>query len=669
MVEHNKISQFELAQIPASSYEQDADSPERQSLESAVGRLNEIRDNVADRYELSPEDPRLDGLVDVEVASYVESASRQPDLEIASDATDTGVMEVIGDPEAYLTAHQLDVLPVGSLGESLHKIELELGSPSVEIAVNVIEGSARARQSMLGWEQFDSTAQESSSENNEELNQSELEKTIESAKERAGEMSERGLERSQFDGERAVEAISTYYEDQEVTLALLESFDGVPSDEKLEEIRELRNQDELSLSSEVYNQIFTALESAQSDEGKREILETAVGLSYIEPCIGALTLEEADVKQIAERKHELLEKINPDLSYNTVDNNIKYIEDAQVATLNEVRSGGQLLFHNTNFGRAIEDRGSLQGRFAQEGSYGSSMKTTADKEGHSQLIHFSEYYEPYNYKDGAPGSIEDKRSETYAIPLAQLVEQAPISGGLERATVPVKENSDFKLVELEGANVDKVGSGDAQLIGTSKLENDRVFWTEGRSQELAADYRIPVDREGVYVLQSSVDRRVVGSEDVSNEMYVKSLGLELPEGVTPEDLKAGDILSYGYHEMREELKRYDKPADLSPGVWTNPKARELRGSVEKFIQDKVGGSRPEEANYKYLDIDSNQEYGRNDPQITEIMQESAARYDGQVVVPLRAVGDSFVYRDNDNSVAGTYANRVKRLQQLSKTNS
>lgn len=510
----------------------------------------------------------------------------------------------------------------------------------------------------------------------ERMEQRELsptERTVEAAKERAAEMAERGIERSDFDGEAVEQAIESYYGDQEVTLSVLESFGGVPSDEQLAEIRQLRNQDELGVESEVYNQVFTALETASSEEERRDVMEAAIRLSYTEPCVGQLSLEAGDIQAIAERKQALLGGINPDKTNaysDTVDFQVKQIEEAQEVALNEVRPAGQLLFHNTGFGRAIEDRGGgLRGRFSQEQAYGDSHKATADKEGHSQLIHFSEMYDPFNYKGSEQDDGAVSRSETYAIPLAKVIENAPVAAGLEMATVTKKAESSFVPRERRGANVGAIGAGEMQQVGSDTFSKDRVFWANESSQALAADYAIPLNAKEVYVLQSSYDREN-SSEAVSNDLYVKALGVELSEEVSPDALSQGDILSMGYRDLREELQRYDMPADVSADKWGQPGARKLRDQVTEHLREKVTSYRGPEAAYTYVDLgDEKMSYGAHNERIAAIMDESQQRYEGQMVVPLRASGKDFVYRGSgdgfvgeDNAVSGAFADKVARMK-------
>lgn len=153
MPSQNEISHFELEPSFDSNIEKDKNLEREASLEGAAARLDAIRENLIETYGVSENDPQSKILLDIEVSDYVRDASEHSDQSITEGAVDTGFLEILSDENAVHTAHQLDSLPVGVLGESLRKIESELGPGSVETAVTMIESSGKSYEKP-GWNQL-----------------------------------------------------------------------------------------------------------------------------------------------------------------------------------------------------------------------------------------------------------------------------------------------------------------------------------------------------------------------------------------------------------------------------------------------------------------------------------------------------------------------------------
>jgi len=502
----------------------------------------------------------------------------------------------------------------------------------------------------------------------------EQEKTIDAAVERAERAAEAGIERSDFQGPEVRRAIKSYYVDHETTLTVIEAIAaGTLSAEDKEKLLTKKSSD--SAEESIFDKAISAsirLGDGGETEKRDNILLATLGDVYEEPCVGQRTLDEADIDELARRKSDVEDMLKPPLYDNKearIDSAKRGIELAQVAARNETRDAGQLLFHNTFFGHDVDMNGSLRGRHQQEGSQDKVNVTTGNIAGHSSLTHWSEMYDPIGYK-WATDSTEkaDKgMALTLAVPLGEVIKQAPLARGMEYANVDAKAGRDVDASQIghEGQKVvGEIGSGGMDSVGHATPNVDRVFWASKESVSEGASYDVPVG--GTDIMQLDPERGIempvvyaIQSDNDRLRNYNETLR-KVPPGDT-ELRQDMDTLS-----QREMLHKYGQALDdpnngIGYGYPTRIDIQDLRLSTASPASQWISGGADIRLTGGEPGARSDYQAAAAEPYIRGIQKESIDRFAGSYVVPLRAVKMNFRSNTRDNSVINQYGTSLDEV--------
>ncbi len=194
--------------------------------------------------------------------------------------------------------------------------------------------------------------------------------------------------------------------------------------------------------------------------------------------------------------------------------------DARRSTANldfweDTRHAGQLEFHNSGQFDKISAPGFvLRSRTQQQeltGTFHAQMPTHQRPDGnmHTNLPHFSETYDPRNYKaqvDGKDVVKVDGRSfpATAAIPLAVIISTAPYARNARYGIVELKDIGQLDQVPVKDGTGD-IGSQGADMHGLHG--EDRVFMADNRSEHArkAVNYDLNFGDTG-YVVMTEVEK-------------------------------------------------------------------------------------------------------------------------------------------------------------------
>ncbi|QQS21575.1 hypothetical protein IPM09_03545 [Candidatus Saccharibacteria bacterium] len=268
---------------------------------------------------------------------------------------------------------------------------------------------------------------------------------------------------------------------------------------------------------------------------RREQLQSAdeaiSGIFLNEVCVGAMTLEEEDIQQVASL-HELVRQaaIREDLLFTAADGRelwqeqpgeyvggaslyhrrelVKpYVIEQELATRRnhkalahqDMRHAGQLLFHNTpNLAEITRSSFKLASRghqYEKTGDFvtGSNRDTI---EQHSNLSHWCEEYMPSAYKlpVGAVVANADRSPGTVAVPLAEIVAQAPYSArDIEYGVLEAKKGVVLDVTQNDGVIY---GENNGSNDSPGRFGRDRVFLKGNRAdqQEAAQNFELDFGR-------------------------------------------------------------------------------------------------------------------------------------------------------------------------------
>jgi hypothetical protein len=515
---------------------------------------------------------------------------------------------------------------------------------------------------------------ESDTINPESEHKSSVEQTIEDAKGIAMERAVEAIERSEFSGPEVEGAIKGFYVDHEVALKLI----GTLVEGSTAEAATISNLDgeSLGIESELLRsavQKLAQLRTEQKDDKFNELAETVChDALFREPCVGQSTLTDETIKQAVEEVNRLQKSL-----YSLQEPYAKkprlidegWIRQSMEDAHNEVRSAGQLLFHNTPYGLDISTgNASLRGRAKQKssvlaGEQKSVRMVTSDNEGHSDNIHWSELYDPISYKTinmrtpGIEQVAPDKvQGVTFAVPLAEVIEHAPIARGIKYAVVEGKPGAEsINPEDVRGSAIGDVGRGEPDAIG-SRASIDRVFWATTDTRETAMDYEIPLSGgvdNSVYTIQSGVNR-------LWNYRYRRE---NIVEGTDEEKQLQEDARTL---PEKDFLDKYGAGILVQGSAKETPTAvfiDDLRvpSSTQTALEAKIGGE-----SVIGMDIDNKDRVSREtmvataEPVIRRLQAESRQRFDNQYVVPLRAVYAGFM-NSGDNRVNKAYGEDTAQL--------
>lgn len=282
--------------------------------------------------------------------------------------------------------------------------------------------------------------------------------------------------------------------------------------------------------------------------------------SYRNQLTGSLEWGGRGVKEIRPDKQRLLDSL----------------ADAQESFWEDCRYAGQLEFHNTGYMHEITTTGGLMPRTEQFRRTGTMrFQTAAYQENmHSIVPHFSEQYDPTEYKKGRDGEspnrkAKDARGATIAIPLAEVIKTAPFARDAEYAEVMIKRGTDpdqaptVPTPTLEGTTTLDVGHDDWEgAVGT-----DRTFFAAPNEDGPVKpdQYEFPMDRDVTIILY--------GDEEISrSENY--GIGESLP----------------GRLHISEQVDPADAVAELQRRTFEDPRYKDklivpLRRGVFEFVAE------------------------------------------------------------------------------------
>jgi hypothetical protein len=496
---------------------------------------------------------------------------------------------------------------------------------------------------------------------------------VEGALERAETLAEAGIEKSDFRGPEVREAIKGYYTDHEVTLQMVgDIVRGAAAEDEVEKALATRD-GSFTIGNEQLREairVLADLDQSQKINERNEFAETVLDTLYREPCIGQLTLDEDVINRVAREKAQLMLAVSwRARRYFSIEQcqeeEARKIRSAEKSTINETRHAGQLLFHNTVYGHDMGWNGSLRGRHRQRNTQDKVSITTVDLPGHARLPHWSELYDPIGYKQPQENNrlVESMQALTVAVPLGEIVKQAPFGRGLEYAVVEAKDDHDVAalLVGSEGGSVvGEIGPGAADNMGAGLASIDRVFWASNDDPDTGADYDVPIlgadimrmdDTQGfevpvVYQIQSDSDRlrnynRAARDKDrvdgIRTDMATYSQRELLHEhGSAVNSVGAG--MGFG-HPNRVSIEDVSLDTD-SPAIdWVD-------GGASLALK---GGERG---------INRSEQARAAEEPIRKIQQESVDRFKNEYVVPLRAISTKLGGM-GDNSVRNQYGEKLE----------
>lgn len=493
---------------------------------------------------------------------------------------------------------------------------------------------------------------ESKPRSKEVLEETSVEETIENANSRALEKSVEAIERCEFKGEKIGEAIHDYYQDHTISLALLKRIVTGSG----EFSRQVSQKEPASLgikSAELVEAVrgLAELSSLNIDKDKfSEAADEVLKMIFSEPSVGQLTL---DTKTISEVADDIV-SIRQALSGRGMgerasrDDVIDSIQDTIERTRKEVRPAGQLLFHNTSFaddilvGESPGLRSQAKQRQLHKEQAGPEVRWTTtsiyDDEQHGGGVHVSETYDPISYKD-THGESTGNRGVTFAVPLGRMIELAPFGRGLEYGIAEV----DPKILQNRDTKdpVQDISVGASEFIGQSTGAIDRVFWASDESLDKAIMAEIPIDSDAI-IIQSDNDllnnfrswrkgiepgspeyeQLQVDAKAMTERQIVEKYG-----GIQPDQTYGAQVVTITDREFDESHSALEAKA-LGSGIL---------GSKE-FIpwSDLASSARPV---------------------IEELMQKTKDRYEGSVVVPLRATSPDFM-RQGDSMVHDMFGEKA-----------
>lgn len=446
---------------------------------------------------------------------------------------------------------------------------------------------------------------------------------------RAEKLADRAYETSDFTGMEVKRAIESYYRDHEVALSAVKVCMSEPTESERQSLYD--DIDSLDMIPALKEGLLMALSQPAQDTVKlRGVLLDAV---YNETCIGRLTLDEAEAERIIQTKAMLRHKLYIEeykyerysLSDCEFNERIR-MKSSGEASRNEVRPAGRLLFHNSSYGMDVWQAGALQGRSEQavrnEGHYNTQ---TSEMEGHSEAVHWSEVYDPVDYKSGTRGNRRNHEEgsmlhATFAVPWILMIGSGgKYSRGLEYAVVEAKAERKVQpgieiLESHQDDLVGAIGAGSPADQGADRLQVDTVYWASESSKDAALGLSVPVRNNS----ESSVMYYNPRTRREEAATYIIQSNNDVERGGRHYD--AYDFgTGYGYPT---QIMIQETP-DKFPGMASKDKLRDAA------------------------------------PAIYTMQHESEERFAGQYAVPLRASEEEFMFR-HDNAVVHLPYEKLRR---------
>lgn len=182
----------------------------------------------------------------------------------------------------------------------------------------------------------------------------------------------------------------------------------------------------------------------------------------------------------------------------------------------DARQAGQLEYHNTPFAKhAMDDDFTLRSRPNQIEHSGTAKMTTADWEGHSLSVHFSETFMTDGYKSAGRNEeivrdswgAQEEWSGTIAIPLADIIKTTPYA---RQAKYGVVQGKDWETTHKVPVKCEVMGAHNGMEDNQpSKDGLDRTFYADNTDMKQGANYnyRFGESRQGRVIVLESDQRR------------------------------------------------------------------------------------------------------------------------------------------------------------------
>jgi hypothetical protein len=490
---------------------------------------------------------------------------------------------------------------------------------------------------------------------------SQIEKSLDTARQSASEKARAGIERSEFNSPEVNKAIEGYFTDHEVTLTTLKSLMDA-TETNVSDLKTFENT-KLGLENATLSVGIDRLISLKEQGNEKDFNELAKGmlqLVYCEPSVGQLTLDNSEVQRIAQSKADIAIELDHRLGHSTdsarqLEHEIQAIQGAGESARNEVRNAGQLLFHNTAYGQEVWQQGALRGRTQQGETQDAVMTTTADMAGHSVSTHWSEVYDPHGYKQKTSKQFDSDTLEpqalTYAVPLGEMIKKAPYARGLEYAVVEAKADTRVYTASVGGSGSEvtgSIGSGSADMTGAGTPSMDRVFWAPGDTATESAGYDVPIIGDETVIYNPKTGNRESAVYQIQSESDMLTGFHGNKKQGTEEDHRF-----IAQRSEKEVVYEYGKRIDHNSGTGYGYPERRIIEDMNYATEPGTGG-----AAFQHSAFDIQQSAA--EPVIREIEKESMDRFQGQYVVPLRAKESSFMFKA-DGSVARRFGDPIEYL--------
>jgi len=246
---------------------------------------------------------------------------------------------------------------------------------------------------------------------------------------------------------------------------------------------------------------------------------------FAEPSVGITTLSQTEKQKVIDNHAAIQAKIKQSGLFtpegymidragekmgetryvdNVRNNPLANVEAAEQTFWEDVRFGGQLLFHNTNSFGEVYSANALKTRrmqLAETGTFNTPNLPFMGDRLHSPTPHWSEQFDDHNYRNGV-----NKVVGTIAIPLAEIIKTTPYGRGAEYGALQLKDAAVEDLVPRVVINdgIANIGSGNADQQG--RYGTDRTFYSsphdvspETPLEQAPDGYAIPLRETSTWV--------------------------------------------------------------------------------------------------------------------------------------------------------------------------
>ncbi|MGB4967087.1 MAG: hypothetical protein WBO35_02690 [Candidatus Saccharimonadales bacterium] len=410
------------------------------------------------------------------------------------------------------------------------------------------------------------------------------------------DMAERSVEALPFKPTpEVIQSVEGFYNDNDKMLLAVSAYVRGDATEMIVGRKEIDN----PLFSRALEDLTSRMDgnrTAEADELAVDILREL----YSECSVGAMTMSDEFIAARAQEIFEVESALRPNEHINSVATNTNLLTGYRQGALQETRPAGMLLFHNTPHLGTIIPRGfKISGRSGQTALYGSSQSNTIrykkGHESHTNVLHFSEAYDPWGYHMLQTDNRNDIEKETpllsgtVAIPLAEVIKVAPYARDTRYAVLEAKPDSEIVATSPDETTVvGIIAAGQPDVAGRKFLGTDRVFFASNELDSIhdAHNYSLdfgPMGREvwdtsepKGYIIRTGVDAGLDG-RDLN---AVSGAGFGYPNVITVQTPKHG-ANEVGKVVAPELLKIEADSNSRYPGQYVVP----LRGHQMEFLDE------------------------------------------------------------------------------------